>query len=320
MIPNLHPFISWLIPVSLSVGLLLFLSSCGCCGKGGSHPKDVPCKSVFEERLMSAGSRSYPVNITKTKGRVVILMHEANGQSPGTLWLAKKLGDAGCKVYVPRFFGGYGSNHGLCYTVALLFKPSWHLFSATDLGCIRAEMKMLTEAVAKENPGKKVTVIGNCMTGSLPLELLQNEHVDTAIICQPALPFFAWTSARKRSMGLPEDVIAKSLATLKNNPDKRLIHFNYLEDHVGLIERSQYLAGQTREAKITDRHQLFIGVGPGIGDCCRAPSKKALPQGAHPLITMTAKGHSTVTGAKGEDLEIFRQQLFEALRLTPTAR
>lgn len=312
----------WLIAMVFATGLMmLFLSSCGCCGRGSSHVQAAPCRCCFEERALQGVRRTYPVNILAGKGRVVLLLHEANGQSPGTLWLAKELGDAGCKVYVPRFFGGYGSNHGVIYTLKLLGNPDWNLFSATDSGAIRGEVKALTEAIAKENPGRKITVIGNCMTGSLPLELLQNESVDTAIVCQPALPFFSRTNARKTSYGLPREVVDRSLQILADNPHKRLIHFNYLGDTVGIIERSQYLAGRTHPGKAAARHELYIGVGPATGGYYGSPGAKALPAGAQPLYTekvkntLISRAHSTITGATGKDLEIYRQRLFEVLGL-----
>lgn len=318
-------FSSWLIPAGLVLGAVLFLSGCGCCGRGSCHARHAPCHdAVFEERSMPAGRRSYTVDITKqqpgrtpAKGRVVLLMHEVNGQSPGTLWLAKALGDAGCRVYVPRLFGGYGSNHGLLYTPRLICTPwRWHLFNATNMGGIRAEMWALTEAIAKENPGRKMTVIGSCITGSLPLELLQNEHVDTAIMCQPAMPFITQTRARARSLGLPPEVVGRSLKMLADDPHKRLINFNYLGDRVGVIERCQFLAEQTQHGRGAARHEMYIGVGPPNGRYLSRPDAKAVPPGARVLHTVTHNGHSTITGAKNaEDLQLFQDQLFQVLGL-----
>jgi len=330
MTPSLPTSLGWLIPVFLAAGLMLFLSSCGCCGERSCHPKNAPCPACFEERPMRGVKRTYPVNIAPAqghaKGRVVLLLHELNGQSPGTLWLAKELADAGCKVYVPRLFGGYGSDHALRYVLPLLLSPDWKFFSAADVGPIRAEVAALAEAVAKENPGRKITVIGSCMTGGLPLDLLPSEHVDTAIVCQPALPFLAWSDARKTSFGLPQESVARAVEALEKQPHKRLIQFNYLGDRVGIIERTQHLAQQTQHGSAAKRHEMYIGVGPKDGSYSRTPGAKALPLGAHALYTETAQkmrgnaAHSTVTGAAGEDLQIYRRQLFQALGLTPPAR
>lgn len=316
MSPNLPSSISWLLLIALPVFLICFLSSCGCCGRGSCHPKNAPCRSCFEERPIKAHRRTYPVDITRTEGRVVLLLHEINGQSPGVLWLAQEMAKAGCKVYVPRFFGSYGADHGLLYTVSVpLFCRDWHFFSLTDTGPIRKEVQALTTAIAKENPGRSITVIGSCMSGSLPLELLQLDCVDTAVICQPAVPFLARSPAAKTSFGLPEEVIGQSIATLKKNPKKQLINFNYLDDHIGVIERCANLAERTQKADVAGQHLMFIGAGPCQSTCCRSSGGKKLPQGATPLTTSTATGHSTVTGAEGGDLKIFRQQLFKVLGL-----
>jgi len=314
---HLSSSIRWLRLIALPAFLLCFLSSCGCCGRGSCHPKNAPCSGCFEEKQMKALQRTYPVNITRTEGRVVLLLHEINGQSPGVLWLAHKMAKAGCKVYVPRFFGSYGDDHGYLYTVTVpLFCRDWHFFSLTDTGPIRNEVKALTTAIAKENPGRTITVIGSCMSGGLPLELLQLDCVDTAVICQPAVPFVARSPAARQSLGLPEEVITKSIAALKSHPGKKLVNFNYRDDHKGLLERSQELARRTHAAGVADQHRLFIGVGPSG---CSASGGKVLPLGATPLSTSTAAGHSTVTGAEEDDLKIFRQHLFKVLGLRASA-
>ena len=64
----------WLIAmVFATVLMMLFLSSCGCCGRGSSHVQAAPCRCCFEERALQGVRRTYPVNILAEKGRVVLL-------------------------------------------------------------------------------------------------------------------------------------------------------------------------------------------------------------------------------------------------------
>ncbi len=54
---------------------------------------------------------------------------------------------------------------------------------------------------------QRLGVIGNCMTGPLPVALLDNPQVGAAVVAQPALPMSFWwsTDADKQSLGLSVD-------------------------------------------------------------------------------------------------------------------
>jgi hypothetical protein len=173
----------------------------------------------------------------------------------------------------------------------------------------------------KQNPGQTLTVIGNCMTGAFPVELLKEDGIDLAVVCQPALPIPIANSANQTALGLPAKVIAATISAMETNPKKQLVSFNYQDDRASKLARTETLATLTADPKlkgdVAKRHLIFIGMGTGSDD---DRAVKPLPSRWHALPTATAKGHSTVTGAKGSDLVLFREQLYQVMGLPRTAR
>ena len=57
-----------------------------------------------------------------------------------------------------------------------------------------------------------IGIIGNCMTGSIPLALLDSRQVRAAVVAQPALPmrFWYYTETDKKSLGISDDDAKKA--------------------------------------------------------------------------------------------------------------
>lgn len=304
---------AWILPVIIAAAVVVLLPSCACACKKSHHPEALPRGEFTEIKLPGAG-REWPVNVIgDDRGRPVLLLHELNGQSPGCLTLARDLARRGCQVYVPRFFGGYGSNHGLLYLFHLVLSPRWHVCSAHNTGRIRQDVKALADAVIQHNKsGRPLAVIGSCMSGALPLELLPEKGVGAVAMCQPAMPFFAWGQARKEALGLPAGTAEKAAKAMRDDPSKRLLSINYLDDKIGRIDRARAVARETAKAGVSHQHHIILGVGR---DCCRSQSSTEGLPGAQLLPTCNSTGHSTVTGAPPGDVELYRHALYEALGL-----
>lgn len=135
----------------------------------------------------------------------VLLLHELPGLSPGALSYAEELSED-FTVYVPLLFGKKGETSFLNWEGlgAYWFTSEWDI-SAESGAPIVNWLRDVVRAVEKQHLGQRIGIIGNCMTGSFPLALLNNPQVGAVVVAQPALPmsFFWWpTESDKQSLGL----------------------------------------------------------------------------------------------------------------------
>lgn len=299
--------------------LVAFATGCSTLPRQAAYElKPTELRSWFEteQQVVTSGGK-YPVTLTKRQGRPVLLLHELNGQSPGALSLAHELATRGCTVYVPRFFGCFGKDSIFQFSgTTPITGGRWDL-SSKETGPVRQDVKQIAAWVMKRHPGESLTVIGNCMTGAFPIELLAQPGIDTAVVSQPALPMF---EKDRRLLGLPEEAFEGTLAAMQANRRKRIISFNYLLDSTAPISGQEYLAKRTKDRGLTQNHRLFVGVPEGKslsdhGELSRELSK-------HPGLTIVpVKGtgwferHSTITGAPEPDVARYRIHLYESLGL-----
>lgn len=138
----------------------------------------------------------------------VLLLHEIPGLGDHTLWLAKELSDH-FTVYVPVLFGKVGqprtSGTWKGFS-AYLFRSEWR--PDPDLGGSRPisrRLARLAEEIAQRHPRQPVGIIGMCLTGSLPLTLLELEQIQAVVVAQPTLPFLAVTKAQRRALGISSE-------------------------------------------------------------------------------------------------------------------
>ena len=154
------------------------------------------------------GARQRMLRIDPTRAPVVIC-EELFTLSPGILKLAQRLAKNGFAVYVPILFGNAREdpNNPWLASRALTFafsKPDWKAndAAADDRPVIR-ETAGLCTAIAARHPKKKLGVIGLCITGSFPLELLaEGSLIAAPVISQPAIPLVASNFERRASFGM----------------------------------------------------------------------------------------------------------------------
>lgn len=218
----------------LALSLTISLSSCAtveslvCLPHGEDVPFDVqenklePCfksdkKDVSDNGDFEAGSVTHPVYCFAgdRKKPPVLLLHELPGLSGKTLAYAKEL-SKDFTVYVPLFFGELNSQsmwHGTLLYLGLN-KEWWGLESGKSdiVGWLRAVVMNIEEA----HPGQQIGVIGNCLTGSLPLALLSNPKIPSApprihavVLAQPTLPLTIFDNREKvrSSLGISQHEI-----------------------------------------------------------------------------------------------------------------
>ncbi len=203
---------------SIIAALLLFQTSCGVAQMGmcAPHVKEegVPTRNwveCFDQPFSHRGiTHSVFCLNDGTDKPPVLLLHELTGLSNGTLAYAEEL-SKDFTVYVPLLFGEKGrfslvSGLGAYwFQGAVTFVPGgeWGLpadRSAPIVDWLRGVVQKIEERHAHQHIG----IIGNCLTGPIPLALLDHPQVSAAVVAQPALPMPFWwkADADKKSLGL----------------------------------------------------------------------------------------------------------------------
>ena len=129
----------------------------------------------------------------------------------------------------------------------------------------------MTRWVSGQEGGGKVIVVGNCLTGSLPLALLDEPIVDTVVMAQPATPMkglehlfllIPQKPDRAASLGIPEKDLARAIAAMERDSRKRVIGFHYLHDPLAPIEKFDTLRNRLGGVGLEDRFRTFILAPP----------------------------------------------------------
>lgn len=132
----------------------------------------------------------------------VLLLHELVGLTPKTLQYADSLSGE-FSVYLPLLFGAPAEDGFLAGilkgTVAYALNGEWH---PEEKRPIYVWARHLSDWIVERHPGRNMGVIGMCLTGTMPLALLSNEHVRAVVVSQPTLPLLAFSGEAKASLAL----------------------------------------------------------------------------------------------------------------------
>jgi dienelactone hydrolase len=268
-----------------AVALLLSASGCGAAqfGMCAPHTKEegTPTRNwteCFEQPFTHAGiTHSVFCLNDGTSKPPVLLLHELTGLTPGTLAYAEEL-SKDFTVYAPLLFGEKGTfspTSGLwAYWVQGIvdFFPDgeWGIpsqGSAPIVNWLRGVVRKIGESHAEQRIG----IIGNCMTGPLPVALLDNPQVGAAVVAQPAMPmrFWYYTDADKSSLGLSSDDLQPAkestakIYALRFETDciSDRAKLQTLHDHFGdrLLNGEIPATAYQVEGKPTNAHSTLIG-------------------------------------------------------------
>jgi dienelactone hydrolase len=135
----------------------------------------------------------------------VLVMHEIPGLLPETVCFGNALVRRGYRVYMPLFFGRFGDDVSTLRRMAVCAGPSFNCVSTKESPVV-SKLRLLRDRIAERHSGRKLGVIGMCMTGGMPLALADT-HVAAVVLSQPALPF-PITAATRRALGVSEASLA----------------------------------------------------------------------------------------------------------------
>lgn len=141
----------------------------------------------------------------------VLFLHEINGLGREALQLAERLRDgAGVNVYLPVFFGkpAKARFNAFACTGSQFDCRAWH-----SSGQIVHWVTSFVEELGRRH--RRVAVIGNCLTGSLPLAVMADgkcrPFVKCAVVSQPALPVPPHTPHAREMLGLTDEQLEKAV-------------------------------------------------------------------------------------------------------------
>lgn len=130
----------------------------------------------------------------------LILLHQLPGLSKKTLDYAQTL-TTKFSVYVPLLFGELNMDNFVYGSYFYLTNSEWQ---PRENRPIYEWARLLSIDISDKHPGKKMGVIGMCLTGAMPLALLENKHINSIVVSQPTLPIISITQYSKSSLYLSD--------------------------------------------------------------------------------------------------------------------
>jgi dienelactone hydrolase len=290
--------------------------------KPGDSPPPESRFVRFEIALPGSG-RAYPVWRTRAPGRPLLLLHPINGLSPDCLRLALELEQWGYRVYLPSLYGdpvgrepAYGYNRELASIKVIRRAGTWNPLSTESTGPIVEDVAALARAVSGREGGRRLAVVGNSLTGSFPLALLDEPCVGLAVLGQPAVPVkrvpqillrLPQAPSEREALPLDEEKWGKVLAAMRRHPGKRIVGFHYEDDPIASIPRFDTLRERLAGAGLGSRFTAYVASPPGSGYASARPWVVARETAE---IQRMLTPHSTYLDAADEaDRAWFRQRL-----------
>ncbi len=192
-----------------------------------------------------ANDHVYPVAETRSAGAPILVLHGLGGLDGPTLDWGQALAQHGWKVYLPMLDGEFDRCDPIRHSLRMKRSGIWKTNDVNASGQVLDDMGALADAISARHGGRRVVVVGNCLTGSFPLALLARRSVKTAVLCQPALPLksplevllrIPQSPEKRKALAIPPDELNQSLQAL-HDPSKRLYGFHYLEDPLASIDK-----------------------------------------------------------------------------------
>lgn len=217
----------------------------------------------------------------------VLLLHELSGLTPEALRYAAELSQD-FAIYLPVLFGEKGKRSFLNWKglTAYWFGNEWSIPSEGSAPIVKWLRDVVSDIEAKHE-SSSVRIIGNCMTGALPLALLGkadgtvNARIDAVIVAQPVLPIKFWRKytnedhssldLSNKDMEIAHSSTAKILAlrfqTDKiSSADKQKTLREVAKDHAGRLVAVEICAKDYEpEGKEVKAHSTLIEEYDAVG-------------------------------------------------------
>lgn len=233
--------------------------------------------------------RTYDVRSRPAPRPPVIVLHEVLGPSRETMELAERLADRGkprFAVHVPALFGTHGRRSFLGLLGSkICLRREFVLFRSGRTSPIVEWLRQFVGEVSERHDGRRVGVIGMCLTGGFALAMVGDAKVGAAVASQPSLPFAGLRSARvKGDLGLsPKD------RPTGGDDEAPLTILRYDRDWLCPAARGQRSAGSPLGEPVTDPVDRDLRTRAGSrGQLIEATSRSRLPLIANQHAVLTS--------------------------------
>ncbi|MBB5204933.1 dienelactone hydrolase [Inhella inkyongensis] len=146
----------------------------------------------FQAQTLSFDDQSKRVWIAG-QGPGVIVMPEMPGISPAVLHFARRVRDAGFRVYLPSLFGRDGARpdaeSGMVELQRACISAEFRALGGGRSSPITAWLRALARRAHGECGGPGVGAVGMCFTGNFALSMMLEPALLAPVLCQPSLPF-----------------------------------------------------------------------------------------------------------------------------------
>lgn len=173
----------------------------------------------------------------------VLVMHELSGLTDATLGFAKRLRDAGFRVYLPHLFGTLLEEQGRDNYRRLCVSDEFSRLAAGVSAPVTTWLRSLAGRLSVEHGEARVGAIGMCLTGGFVIPLVLERSVVAPVSSQPAVPFstaYAVLPIRKgkwaRELNVEDAEMAKAATRLRDD-DLTLLAFRFKADRICVSDK-----------------------------------------------------------------------------------
>jgi dienelactone hydrolase len=169
--------------------------------------------------------------------RVVVLLHELNGLSPGCIDFGLELVCSGFRVYMPLLFGHPGQNNVVLGSIESCVFGGFRCFAEGKNQDPKPVVwvSRFVKLICGRPDVRAVGVIGMCETGAYPIATMEKgTKVKAVVLSQPALPL---GRARQLDVGIAP-------ATMKKARESgiSILAFRFKEDTISSNDRFHFLS------------------------------------------------------------------------------
>ncbi|MAS92301.1 MAG: hypothetical protein CMO55_03815 [Verrucomicrobiales bacterium] len=316
----------------LAVALLLPLTGCVTMTPASKEKpaiNEAPPESSFTklEITVPGSDRTYPTWRTKSYGKPILLLHPINGLNPDLLHFALELEDWGYRVYMPSLYGdpilgkpAYGYDKGMATIKVIRKDGNWNPIATDTLGPVTDDVAYLARWVSRKE-GRNIAVMGNSLTGSFPLAILDEPSVKVAVLAQPATPVMKvpqimmripQSEEMQRSLSMSESDWGKTVSALRRYPSKRIIGFHYSNDPIAPIAKFDELHDRLADAGLSSRFKAYVK-SPADSDYAKERSGWVVGSETAEKRKMLTPHSTYIVPENFEDQEWFRRKLKSSL-------
>lgn len=190
-----------------------------------------PVEGFNDPEILGCSGVRLPVYVSTGGEMPLVVLHELPGMSPSFIAYCRRMSSDGFRVYMPLMFKAPGTEMGLLQTAGFCMSQTFRdLFAAGDKAVqgrpIVNWLAGLISHVGSVDPGRRIGVVGMCLTGNFALAGIADPNVAAAVACQPAYPFVFGT----KTLGMTSTQKWKAVARARSLPHPCAKAYRYGND------------------------------------------------------------------------------------------